>query len=217
MGELHLPFAWRHSRAGPGGLSMGECENWSHPSTGQRYSGLWWSRCGRDGRLTNSATMQGHFQSLGLAHPNIFPIYDMLEHSKVPVLFCWSRATGSLKLRAAERYLRVSMREQYCWCSRSHRPWTKLMSLCNEHLQVELFGQFIHCVTHLNFQCHYDEWIYDGEEGKRRREWQWLKQENVTAQRGWQHVFYFVFCFFLILIFIFYFLLGGGYKCEGQM
>ena len=42
----------------PGGVSAGELE----------------------GALTNSATTQAHIQDFELVHPNIYPIYELLEH-----------------------------------------------------------------------------------------------------------------------------------------
>ena len=46
----------------------------------------WWCGCRRAGRLTNSATTQAQIQGFELAHPNIYPIYELLECVKVPVL-----------------------------------------------------------------------------------------------------------------------------------
>ena len=40
----------------------------------------------RAGRLTNSATTQGQIQGFELVHPNIYPIYELLEVVKVPFL-----------------------------------------------------------------------------------------------------------------------------------
>lgn len=37
-------------------------------------------------RLTSSATIQVHIRGFELAHPNIYPIYELLEHVKGPVL-----------------------------------------------------------------------------------------------------------------------------------
>lgn len=36
--------------------------------------------------LTNSATIQAQIQGFGLTHPNIYHIYDLLEHMKELVL-----------------------------------------------------------------------------------------------------------------------------------
>jgi len=38
------------------------------------------------GRLTNSATIQDQIQDHELAHPNIYPICELLEHMRGPVL-----------------------------------------------------------------------------------------------------------------------------------
>lgn len=42
----------------------------------------WWYGPRRVGRLINSATSQAQNQGLELADPNIYPIYDLLEHVK---------------------------------------------------------------------------------------------------------------------------------------
>ena len=49
-------------------------------------SSPWWCGCRRAGRLTNSATTQAQIQGFELAHPNIYPIYELLECMKGPVL-----------------------------------------------------------------------------------------------------------------------------------
>ena len=49
-------------------------------------SSPWWCGCRRAGRLTNSATIQAQIQGFELAHPNIYPIYELLECMKGLVL-----------------------------------------------------------------------------------------------------------------------------------
>lgn len=46
----------------------------------------WWHKCEGAGRLTGSDSTQAHIQGFQLAHPNIFLIYELLEHKKGPVL-----------------------------------------------------------------------------------------------------------------------------------
>ena len=46
----------------------------------------WWRGHGRAGKLTNSATTQVLIQAFELAHPNIYPISELLEHVKGLVL-----------------------------------------------------------------------------------------------------------------------------------
>ena len=41
---------------------------------------------GRAVGLSSSALSQAQIQGFELAHPNIYPIYDLLEHVKGPVL-----------------------------------------------------------------------------------------------------------------------------------
>ena len=47
---------------------------------------LWYCGCGRVGRLTGLDTTQAQVQNFELAHPNIYPIYELLKHMKEPVL-----------------------------------------------------------------------------------------------------------------------------------
>ena len=42
-------------------------------------SSPWWCGCRRAGRLTNSATTQAQIQGFELAHPNIYPTYELQE------------------------------------------------------------------------------------------------------------------------------------------
>lgn len=46
----------------------------------------WWYGCGRAGKLTNSAITQAQIQGFEVAQPNIYPIYELLEHLKGSVL-----------------------------------------------------------------------------------------------------------------------------------
>ena len=41
-----------------------------------------WCGCGRSGRLTNSCTTRTQTRDFELSHPNIYPIYELLEHMK---------------------------------------------------------------------------------------------------------------------------------------
>lgn len=51
---------------------------------------------------------------------------------------------------------------------------------CNEHLQVQLFGQRIYCVAHYSSQGHNNKGVYNEEAGK-------MEEQRVLF--GW-------FCFF---------------------
>jgi hypothetical protein len=42
--------------------------------------------CQPAAQLTDSATPQAQSQGFEVAHPNIYPIYELLEHVKKPVL-----------------------------------------------------------------------------------------------------------------------------------
>lgn len=83
--------SWPHpllglcGRAGPNGVGIGEWA-WSLIWPVQE-SGLWWPGHGRAGRLTNSTIMQAQIQGIEMAQPNIFPIYQGLEHMERPVLW----------------------------------------------------------------------------------------------------------------------------------
>ena len=46
----------------------------------------WWCGCRRAGRLISSATTQAQIQVFELAHPSIYPIYELLECVKGFVL-----------------------------------------------------------------------------------------------------------------------------------
>ena len=72
----------------------------------------WWWGCRSAGRLTNSATTQAQIQDFELAHPNIYPMYDLPECMKGQS--CRSKAAGSPWHRATTGYLRgVPVRIQY--------------------------------------------------------------------------------------------------------
>ena len=81
----------------PKGVRAGEL-SWSLAGCVIKEAGLtsvvleslpWWCGCGRAGGLTNSATIQG----FELAHPNIYPMYELLEHVKG--WSCRPKAAGS--------------------------------------------------------------------------------------------------------------------------
>lgn len=46
----------------------------------------WWYRCRKAGGLLNSAMTQAQIQGLELVQPNIYPMYELLENLKGPVL-----------------------------------------------------------------------------------------------------------------------------------
>lgn len=122
------PHHEHRGRTGPNNLCTEELavtlawEGWS-----------WW----RPG-LTNSATTQDHIQGFELAHLNIYPICDLLELMKEPVLSRGIIATGSpwLSRRIPERSFNEGPTVKIC-----QKLWTWPTTQCNEHLQVELFGQ----------------------------------------------------------------------------
>ena len=62
----------------------------------------WWCGFGRAGWLTNSATIQAQNQGFELPHPNIYPIYELPELMKEPVMqiqsFRISMAQGNDKI-----------------------------------------------------------------------------------------------------------------------
>lgn len=146
---------------------------------------LWWHALGKAGSgLTNSTTTQAQqTQGFELPHPNIFPSRS-----------CWnvwrgrpygSMAAGSLWLRATANYLKVSMWVQYWCCSfRSQRLSTSLMTHCNQHSQVKLFG-LIWCVTHQSFQSHYNGRLCDGDAGETRSGMVW--SQNAAAETRVSH------------------------------
>jgi hypothetical protein len=74
-----------------------------------------------------------------LAHPNIYPMYELLEHVKG--WFCRAKAAGSSWHKATTGYQRgVQVKIQYWECSRSQRPQTRL----------RILGRKVYCVTHRN-------------------------------------------------------------------
>ena len=83
-GELTLLLASRRGgRADPAPCQPQHRES----SRGrQRWRADCWGGCWRAGGLTNSATIQAQIQGSELAHPNIYPIIELLEHVKEPVL-----------------------------------------------------------------------------------------------------------------------------------
>jgi hypothetical protein len=99
----------------------------------------WWRGHGRAGKLTNSATTQVLIQAFELAHPNIYPISELLEHVKGLVLQIQScRVSMTQDNRISKRSPRENPR---LMCSRNQRPQIRPMTHCNEHLQVKLFEQ----------------------------------------------------------------------------
>ena len=52
----------------------------------KRESLAWWYTHRIASRLTSSATIQAQIQGFESAHPNLYLIYDMLEHVKEPVV-----------------------------------------------------------------------------------------------------------------------------------
>jgi hypothetical protein len=96
-GEPALSFAWAAQknwlwwwrwwgslegmRAGELSLALAGCSiQWASQAVLESLPR--WYRYWKVGRLTNSATTQG----FDLVHPNIYPIYELLEHVKGPVL-----------------------------------------------------------------------------------------------------------------------------------
>ena len=74
----------------------------------------WWCDGGvrRASRLTNSATIQAYIQRFELAHPNIYLMYELLEHMKEPILQIQS--CRSTMIRGNQGCLRgVPVRIQY--------------------------------------------------------------------------------------------------------
>lgn len=85
-------------RTGPKGKSKGRAVPFL---VSEWESSLWCCRYRRASWLANSAITQAHIQVFDLAHPNIYPNYELTEHIKAQN--SPSRSTGQ---RATAGYLR---------------------------------------------------------------------------------------------------------------
>ena len=73
--------------AGLVGMRSGELAVALGELIGEELESLpWWCGFGRAGWPTNSATIQAQNQGFELPHPNIYPIYELPEFMKEPVL-----------------------------------------------------------------------------------------------------------------------------------
>jgi hypothetical protein len=128
MGELAIedvragllaPVAWARERASPAPSRLLQ--------TGEQLAPPLAWQSGRAGRLNNSAITQAQIQGFELAHLNIYPIYELLEHMKGLVLqiqsFMVSRTQGNI---GYWRGLLVEI--HYGKFSRSQRPRTRPMT-----------------------------------------------------------------------------------------
>jgi hypothetical protein len=112
-------------RAGPTpspGVHSGWWENWQS-----------WHGYRRAGGQTNSAITQAQVYDFELSHPNIFPIYDLLEYVKglgLQIQSCrFSMTKGNNSI--SEKSLVLKLRIRYWKCGRSQRPWNQI----NDSLQ----------------------------------------------------------------------------------
>lgn len=112
LGKLALPLYGHYSRR----ASPTPHHRHGRPGSNVRFHGrvglapylAWWGRS-QHPRLTKSSTTKTHIQGFKLAHPNIYPIFDLLECLKGLVRL--SHNSGSPWLRATAGYLRgVSVR-----------------------------------------------------------------------------------------------------------
>lgn len=117
------PREYKHRRVGPAPLT-----GWP-----------WWCGCRSAGGLTISATSQDQAKDFELAHPNIYPLYDLLDLMRGLILRF--KDEGSPWHRATIRYLgEIQMTIKY-WLCRSQRSHIRSMTYCNEHLLIKMFGQ----------------------------------------------------------------------------
>jgi hypothetical protein len=171
-------------------MSKGFSELPSPLTQAKQESWLWWGGCRRYRGLTWLATTQAQTQGLELAHPNIYPIYELLVCLEGPKgarrgSSCRFTASGSPRHRATTGYLRRVWWRSGTGSVAGARPMTH----CNNHLQEKMFGRkswtnsfpflelrFQQCNAVVSQKGSLRRWVWPS--GSVPVDWRWMAYSN---------------------------------------